>query len=106
MSTQTFPTDIYYKHNDQTHPQSLTAGHFLDRGDVYELVDASTTPDVEIGSGSDFLLIGAGTAFNVADRQTGWRVELLTEDGDTMTLNSAQAIYDDNIRVVPSRQPM
>lgn len=106
MPAQTFPTDIYYKHIDQTHPQSLEAGHFLERNDVYELVDASTTPDVEVGIGGDFLLIGVGTSFNVNERKTGWMVQLLTEEGDIITLHSKEAIFDDNIRVTPSRQPM
>lgn len=103
MTVQKFPTDkIHYEISEQTYPQLLVAGHFLSRGDVYDLAENSTTPRVKVGSGDDFLIISAGTYFSTETYETGWRVEVLSEDGVTATIKSTEKIFEDGIRVSPS----
>ncbi|MBC9704916.1 MAG: hypothetical protein H9W81_08050 [Enterococcus sp.] len=107
MTAQNFPiSDITYKINDQAYPHMLVAGHFLSRGDVYDLAENSTTPHIEIGTGDDFLIISAGTYFNVETRETGWMVEVLSEEGIAANIKSVEEIYEDGIRVCPSRHSL
>lgn len=112
MTTYSFPTDIYYKYSDTCFPHDLQAGCFISRMDGDDLFDLSTASEgdiyfYDIMKSSDLLVISAGTHFDIPTKETRWKVELMSEEGKTMTLISKVPTYDcdDEHRVNYSRQP-
>lgn len=82
-----------------TYPHLLIPYYFLNRESVYDLAENSTTPRVKIGAGNDFMVVNAGTYTKTDTNETGWQVEIFSEDCVTTILKSTKAVFEDALRV-------
>ncbi|MBC9704852.1 MAG: hypothetical protein H9W81_07730 [Enterococcus sp.] len=106
---RTFPHDkIYFKHTDMVAPEDLRVGYFISQYDGWELFEASTTPAHEISFfsymvGENLLVLNAGEHFDIDTKTARWAVELMSENGNTLSLTGATPIMESDIRVNMSR---
>lgn len=98
MTSQT-AAETQYAATIETYPHLLIPGYFLNREGVYDLAENSTTPHVKIGTDNDFMVVNAGTYTKTDTNETGWQVEIFSEDCVTTVLKSAVAVFEDALQV-------
>lgn len=109
MTQHTFPTNIRYKQTEMVLPEDLYAGYFISQYDGDELFENSTIANDDLYfyghmEGTDLLILKAGKHFDIATKESRWMVELLSANGNTLTLIGAKSMYDSDTRVNISRQ--